>query len=44
MDTLLGLRFVLLGSAAATAAKVGIRKAEPLTLLDSGFFLAGALL
>ena len=44
MDTLLGLLFVLLWSSAATAAKVGIRDAEPLTLLDARFFLAGGIL
>lgn len=44
MDTILGLLFVLLWSSAATAAKVGIRDAEPLTLLDARFFLAGTIL
>jgi drug/metabolite transporter (DMT)-like permease len=44
LDTLLGFLFVLLWSSAATAAKVGIRDAEPLTLLDARFFLAGAIL
>lgn len=44
MDTLLGLLFILLWSSAATAAKVGIRDAEPLTLLDARFFLAGGIL
>ena len=44
MDTLLGFLFVILWSSAATAAKVGIRDAEPLTLLDARFFLAGLIL
>ncbi len=44
MDTFLGLLFIILWASAAPAAKVGIRDAEPLTLLDARFFLAGGVL
>ncbi len=44
MDILLGLIFVILWSSASIAAKIGIRDAAPLTMLDLRFFLAGAAL
>jgi drug/metabolite transporter (DMT)-like permease len=44
LDILLGLIFVILWSSASIAAKVGIRDAAPLTMLDLRFFLAGAAL
>jgi drug/metabolite transporter (DMT)-like permease len=44
LDILLGLLFVVLWSSASIAAKIGIRDAAPLTLLDLRFFLAGGAL
>lgn len=41
LETLLGLLFIFLWSSASIAAKIGIRDAEPLTLLDARFFCAG---